>query len=126
MVRFGNSGSIVPTPRHRQQPLLNFAHRRRPGGRHSSGHPTMKRCAILCLAALLLAACGQSGGLYLPGKQPPKQQSFFEKKKDQNKDGNGDQNAAPAAQSPEQPAPANPQQTPAPEPSTQTQPQPQP
>lgn len=78
----------------------------------------MKRCAILCLAALSLAACGQSGGLYLPGKQPPKQQGFFEKKKDQDKDGN----AAPAAQPPAQPATSNPQQTPAPAPQTQPQP----
>jgi predicted small lipoprotein YifL len=32
---------------------------------------TMKRC-ILCLAALLLAACGASGALYLPGHERPK------------------------------------------------------
>jgi predicted small lipoprotein YifL len=31
----------------------------------------MKRC-ILCLAVLLLAACGSSGALYLPGQETHK------------------------------------------------------
>lgn len=30
----------------------------------------MKRLCLLCLAALLLAGCGASGGLYLPDQEP--------------------------------------------------------
>jgi predicted small lipoprotein YifL len=79
----------------------------------------MKRWLIPLLTASLLAACGQSGGLYLPGRQPPKQESFFNKK-EQKKDGDN-QSQAPAADQPAAPADSNtPAQTPAPA----TQPQP--
>jgi len=36
------------------------------------------RTCLLCLAALLLAACGASGGLYLPD-QPPKHEGPLKK-----------------------------------------------
>ena len=36
------------------------------------------RTCLLCLAALLLAACGASGALYLPG-QPPKHEGPLKK-----------------------------------------------
>lgn len=79
----------------------------------------MKRC-ILCLAVLLLAACGASGPLYLPGTQPHKGPL---KKEHRKTDGTpatpedapsdaADQPAAPEAQ----PAPAAPASTPNPPP----------
>ena len=78
----------------------------------------MKRC-ILCLAVLLLAACGASGPLYLPGTQPHKGAL---KKEHHKTDGTpapedaqpdaADQPAAPEAQ----PAPAAPESTPNPPP----------
>lgn len=73
----------------------------------------MKRC-ILCLAVLLLAACGASGPLYLPGTQPHKSPL---KKEHRKTDGTPatPEDAPPAA--PEaQPAPAAPESTPNPPP----------
>ena len=69
------------------------------------------RTCLLCLAALLLAACGASGGLYLPD-QPPKHDGPLKK----------DPRKTPAQ--PESPAPADPA-APAPAPD-QTAPTPQP
>jgi predicted small lipoprotein YifL len=74
------------------------------GGAPFDRNQTMTRC-ILCLAALLLAACGQSGALYLPDQAPPKPSLV---KKDPRKD-DSNQPAAPGTQSsPATPAPEAP------------------
>lgn len=59
------------------------------------------RTCLPCLAALLLAACGSSGGLYLPD-QPPKHDSPV--KKDLRKTADQPQAQTPAA-APDQTAP---------------------
>ncbi len=61
------------------------------------------KTSLLCLAALLLAACGASGGLYLPD-QPPKHDTPLKK----------DPRKAPAQ--PDAPAPAADPNAPAPQP----------
>ena len=73
----------------------------------------MKRC-IPCLAVLLLAACGSSGPLYLPGQDPHKAGLH---KKEQRK--NEATPAAPAQTPPaaaEQPAAPQPEAAPTPAP----------
>ena len=67
----------------------------------------MKRC-ILCLAVLLLAACGSSGPLYLPGQDPHKAGLH---KKEQRKN-----EATPAAPAQTPPAAAEQPAAPAPQP----------
>ena len=69
----------------------------------------MKRC-ILCLAALLLAACGASGALYLPDHPRPKPGLGNRQHKS-----DGAQQPAPAANPPAAPdaAPAAPAAPPA-------------
>ncbi|MFI4979830.1 MAG: lipoprotein [Nevskiales bacterium] len=75
----------------------------------------MKRC-ILCLAVLLLAACGASGPLYLPGTQPHKSAL---KKEHHKTDGTpATAEDAPPAAPEAQPAPGAPESTPNPSPAT--------
>ncbi|MBV8063741.1 MAG: hypothetical protein JOY51_09100 [Nevskia sp.] len=70
----------------------------------------MTRLCLLCLAALLLAACGASGGLYLPDEGPKHDNPL---KKDARKPAQQPQQSgpdsgqapAPAANTPDQAAP---------------------
>lgn len=64
----------------------------------------MKR-SILCLAALLLAACGASGALYLPDQQPPRSNNPL-KKEQRKTDAQPAPAEAPPAATPPQGEPA--------------------